>query len=137
ISSSAGPPPSAVPRSGHDGDRERDAGIAAVVEEVDVVVADVDIVERVPHIRPGLGPRVDDQERRPAVREARIPLIDDGATVDAERMLRSEAALAACLRHVVAAVAAALTPGAMLGAPVARAVLLPALVALPPALSLP
>src|SRR5262245_25766467 len=52
-------------------------------------------------------------------------------------MLWPEAPLEASARNVVAAVAAALAPGAMLGVPGARAVILPALVARPPGLALP
>src|SRR5262245_49625934 len=52
-------------------------------------------------------------------------------------MPRPEAPLEAIARNVDAAVTAALGPGTMLGAPVARAVLLPALMARPPTLALP
>ena len=52
-------------------------------------------------------------------------------------MLGPEAPLEATARNVIAAVTAALGPGAMLGAPVVRAMVLPALVARPATLALP
>ena len=48
--------------SRHDGDRERDAGIAAAVKIVAVVVANVDVGAGVPIHRPGLRVRIDYQE---------------------------------------------------------------------------
>jgi len=118
----------------HDGDRKPEAGISAVVQVIAVVIANVHVVGIVPVIRPALWPRVKEHEPEAAVLEARIPPNYHGPAVDAEPVAAAKIHLEAVLRNVVAAIAAALRPTAMLGLPVSGTTLLPRAMLLPTAL---
>jgi hypothetical protein len=121
----------------HDRDRDGDARVVAAVKVVAVVESDVDVVGVVPVVSPGLGVRIDDQEREAAVPEPRVALVDHRLFAEAERMLPSEASVEAIPRDVPAAVAATLRPGSVLVLPVVGAMPLPVLVPLPATLTLP
>ena len=108
--------------------------IAAVVKVVSIVVVDVNVVVLIPVFGPILRPRINQQERIPAVLETRIALIHNRARVQTEEVLVAEIETEAVLRHVVAAIASALRPGSMVGLPAPGAILLPAIVPLPAAL---
>jgi hypothetical protein len=117
-----------------DGDREPDARIPTVVKIVPVVIVDVNVIGAVPVFCPVFRPGIHKHERKAAVREARIPHIHRGAAVHPEPVLTTEIEAEAVLRNVVAAIASALRPGAMLAFPALSTTLLPSAVALPAAL---
>jgi hypothetical protein len=85
-------------------------------------------------LSPILGPWVNQQERKAAVLETRIPHKYGGATPDAEPVLTAEIDDEPVLRNVVATIAAALRPRTMLVLPMLGATPLPAIVPLPTAL---
>jgi hypothetical protein len=107
--------------------------IAAVVEVVSIVVVDVNVIEVIPVIGPVFRPWINQQERKPAVLETRVPQIHNRARAEAEQVLAAEIEAEAVLRDVVTAVASALRPRAMVGGPPLGAILLPGIVPLPAA----
>ena len=110
--------------------------IAAVVQVVSVliiVIVDIEIVRGIPIVGPVFRPRIEQQERESTVLETRIPHIHTGECVETEEMPAAEREHEGALRNVVAAVAPALRPTAMVGGPVLGAVLLEGSVPLPTA----
>ena len=101
------------------------------MQVIPVVIVNVNVVSIVPIISPTFWPRVNQHEPKPAVLEAGIPPNDDGAAVEAEPVPAAEVEREAVLRNIVATVAAALIPGAMLDLPPSRAILLPGVRPLP------
>src|ERR1019366_1210981 len=91
----------------------------------------------VPVFRPGFWPGIHEQERRAAVREARIPHVDRGAAVHPEPVLTPEIEAEAGLRNIVTAIASTLRPSAMIAFPALSTILLPRTVPLPAALFQP
>ena len=123
-----------------DRNRQSYLRIPAVVEVVSVVVIvviDVQIVGVVPVICPVFRPRIHQQERIPAVGEARIAQVHGGAILYAERVLPPKREIEGGLRNIVAAVAPALRPSPMIAGPVLRAILLERSMALPAAIPHP
>ena len=115
------------------GDGKPDVRIAAIVEVVSIVVVDVNVIGAIPVCRPVFRIRIDQQERVPAVPEARISHVHNGAGSHAEEVPAAETEIEGGLRNVVTAVASALLPGAMVGRPVSGAILLPGVLRLPTA----
>ena len=95
------------------------AGISAVVQVIAItVVVHVYIIVVVPIGIPVLRPRVNQTEPIAAVMEAAMPAnIPHGETVDAEPVILAIVATETILRNTIAAVAAALLPGAVLRLP--------------------
>ena len=120
-----------------DADCKTEAGISAIVQVVPVVIADVHVVGSVPVIRPAFRPRVEEHEPITAVLESRIPGHDHGSALHTEPVLAAKRKLESVLRNVVATIAAALRPSAMLGLPVLGTILLPGAMLLPTALPHP
>lgn len=118
----------------HDSDGNRFTGILTVVEVVSIVVANINVVRGIPVLRPVPRPRVHHHERKAAVLEARVPPDDDWFALDAEPISVAEMETEAVLRDVVAPIAPPLRPGAVIGLPVRRAILLPGSVLLPSAI---
>jgi len=103
------------------GDRETKSWLPAVVQVITIVIVDVHIVILVPVLPPLLRPRVNQEERKAAVVETRVPVVHDGARLYPERVLITEIHTEAILGDVIAAVASALHPSAMLAIPLAGA----------------
>lgn len=123
----------AVRQLHYDRDRKSDARMPAVVKVVPIVIVDVDVIGIVPVLCPVFRPGIHEQERKAAVREARIPHVDRGAVVNPEPVLTPEMEIEAGLRNVVTAVASTLRPGAMLAFPPLSTILLPCTMFLPAA----
>jgi hypothetical protein len=119
-----------------DSNRKSDTWILAVVKVVPAVIIDVKIIGVVPVCCPIFRPGVHEQERKAAVRETRIPLVNNGAG-HPEPVLTSEIEAEAGLRNVVTAIASTLCPGAMIAVPVLSTILLKCAMPLPSALLLP
>jgi hypothetical protein len=103
------------------------AGIVAVVQVIPVIVVRyVNIVGFVPVVSPVFRIRINGAEPITAVLKARIPAnVHEGKAVDAERVVLAIVAIEIGVRNAVAMVAAALLPIAVLGVPVAGAMLPP------------
>jgi hypothetical protein len=103
------------------------AGISAVIQIISVtVVVHVYVIVVVPVGIPVLRPRVNQTEPIAAVMEAAMsPNISHRKTVNAEPVILAIVATEAVIRNVVAVVAAALLPGAVLRLPAVCASTLP------------
>ena len=97
------------------------------------MVVDVNIIGVIPVFGPVFRPWINEQERKPAVLETRIPEVHNGARAEAEEVLGAEIETEAVLRDVVTAVASALRPAPMVGRPAPGTTLLPGIVPLPAA----
>jgi hypothetical protein len=111
-----------VPRRGalqlqHNGDRNRLSRMHTVVEVIPVVIANINIVSGIPVLRPVLWPRVNHQKRIAAVLEARVTPNYDGLAPDAKPVSLAEMETEAIQGNVVAAIAATLSPGAVIAFP--------------------
>lgn len=115
----------------HDRDREPDLRIPAVEKVVAIIVVDVDIVGVVPIFRPVFRPRVNKQEREPSIDETWIPHVDSRPRSDAEEVPAAEIDTELVLGNVVAPIAAALRPCAMVRVPMLCAILCPGSSSLP------
>ena len=104
-----------------------------VISVVVIVVIDVQLVGVVPVVRPIFRPRVHEQERIPAIGEPGIAQVHGGAVLHAERVLVPKGEREGVLRNVVAAVAAALRPSAVIAGPILCTILLERSVSLPAA----
>jgi hypothetical protein len=112
---------------------DRFPGKPAVKQVIPVVIPiDINIVSGIPVVGPFRRPRVEHLEPESAVLEARVSAYDNRTAPDAEVVLRAKVEIEAILRDIVAAIAAALLPGAMLLLPVSRTALLPRGLSLPP-----
>ena len=120
-----------------DGDRQRNTRVHTVIKIIPVVIVNVNVVGVIPIFRPVFGPRVNQQERKAAVLETRIPNVHRGAAADAEEVLAAEIETEGLLRNIVTAIASALRPRAMLVLPLPGSILLPGFVPLPTALPCP
>jgi hypothetical protein len=107
--------------------------IVAVVKIVSIVVVDVEVIGSIPVVGPVLRPWIQQQERKPAVIETRIPLIDDRYRLQTKGVVKPEIEAEAVLRDVIPPIASALRPGAMFGGPPVGAIRLPGTVPLPAA----
>ncbi len=101
--------------------------IAPVVQIISVPgVVDINVVVRVPVVRPIFRPWVNNVEIKTAVLEAGISADHHhGIAVDAERVRWSKISSVTLLRNPVAVISAALLPIAVFGLPVVRATVLP------------
>jgi len=111
--------------------------IVQVIPVIIIIIIDVNVIGGVPVVGPGGWPRVHEHERKAAILEARIPHIHGGDSADAEPVLAAEIETKTIPRNVVAAIAAALPPGAMHVLPLLGAMLLPGVPRLPAASLLP
>ena len=102
-------------------------GIPAVVEVIAVVdIADIDVVVVVPVLPPVFRPRVNRTDPIAAVLEARISAYNqERQAIDSESMLRPKVSAIPVFRDAVAAVAATLSPAAVVVVPMLGAMLLP------------
>jgi hypothetical protein len=116
-----------------DHDRKSDARIPAVVKVVTIVVIDVEVIGLVPVLCPVFRPGIQEQERRTAVRKARIPHVDRRLILHPERVVTPKIETEGVLRNVVTAITSTLRPGAMVASPVLRTILLPRAMPLPAA----
>ena len=117
----------------YDTDSDCVAGISAVVQVIPVVVANVHIVGGIPVLAPAFRPRVNHHEPKAVLPEAWITANYSGLAGDAEPVLIAEIECESGIRNVVAAIAAAFSPSAMLGLPRRGATLLPGIIPLPSA----
>jgi hypothetical protein len=101
----------------HHGDRNRLSRMHTVVEVIPVVIANINIVSGIPVLRPVLWPRVNHHERIAAVLEAGVTLHYDGLALNAEPVSLAETETEAIQGNVVAAIAATLSPGAVIAFP--------------------
>jgi hypothetical protein len=89
--------------------------IPAVIKVVSIVVVDVNVIGGIPAFGPVFRPRIKQQERIAAVLETRIPHIHHWARAQAKEVPAAKRDNETVLRDVVAAVASALLPCAMVG----------------------
>ena len=112
-------------------DCKPDLRIAAIVEVIAIVVVDVEVIGVIPVVGPVFRPWINHQERKSAVLKTRISQIHNWLRANAEEVLAAERETESVLRHVVTAVASALSPAPMVGRPALGAILLPGIVPLP------
>jgi hypothetical protein len=98
---------------------------------IPVVIVNVKVVGTIPVFCPVFGPRVNEHERKATVLEAGISHEYRGPAPDTERVSTSKIEAETVLRDVVTAIAAALSPSAMLVLPMLGAILLPRTMPLP------
>jgi hypothetical protein len=103
-----------------DVDRNSFAGIPAVIEVIAVIdVGDIDVVVVVPVIPPVFRPWVNRTDPIAFVLKARVSAYNqEGKAVDAESVARAKVPAVPVVRNAIAAVAAALLPGTVVGLPV-------------------
>jgi hypothetical protein len=116
-----------VSRLHRDADRNPNAGISSVVEIVAIVgIVDIDIVRVIPVTGPVTRIGIDHAEPVASILEAWISADnEERETADAESMIPSKGSAEVVVWNAISTVSAALCPGAVVGLPVARAVLLP------------
>jgi len=114
------PPCSLLERNGH---RDSNAGVHAIIEVVPIAgVVKIYIVGFVPSRRPRFRPRINKRHPIAVVLEARIPAYEEQRKpADAEEVVTPEVVPKAVIRNSVAAIAAALLPGAVIVIPRTRA----------------
>jgi hypothetical protein len=102
-----------------DVDRNSDVRITVVEQVIAVIdVSDVDVVRVIPVIRPVAWPWIDDAEPIALVLEARVSTNhQEWESVDAEPVVPAEVSPEPVVRNAVAAIAAALLPGTVIGVP--------------------
>src|SRR6266404_5242250 len=118
--SGAASPEAALGKPLHrDADRNSNVRIPAVVQVVAVIdVGDINVVVVVPVIPPVFRPRVNGTDPIALVLEARVAAHNqEREAVDTEPMLRPKVPTESVIRDAVAAVAATLLPGAVVGIP--------------------
>jgi hypothetical protein len=127
-------PPNCSPSRGSPGeslhrdtDRNSGARIPAVIQVVAAIgVNDINIVGVVPIVPPVFGPWVNGTEPIALVLEPRKSAHNqEGKARDAESVISAKVSAETIVRNVITAVATALLPGAVVGLPVSRAMLLP------------
>ena len=110
-----------------EGDGDAILGIPTVIQVIAVPgVVYIHIVVVVPVVGPVFRPRVNQTEPKTAVAEAAMPAnVHHGKTLEAEPVIMAVVAAETGLRNAVAAVTAALLPGAVLRLPATRTFMLP------------
>ena len=121
----------------YDGDREANTRISTVVQVISAVIGDVQAISVIPVRAPISRIRVHEQERIAAVCESRIPHVERGDTVQAERVLAPKKEVIAGLRNEGTAVTSTLRPSAMVAIPPLTTALLPGAMSLPCAVRSP
>jgi hypothetical protein len=102
-----------------DTDRNSSAGISAVVQIVAIVnISDIDVIVVIPVISPIFRPWVKSTDPITVILKAGISANNqEGKPGDAEPMVLTKVSTESVIRNAVAAVAATLLPGAVVGIP--------------------
>jgi hypothetical protein len=110
-----------------DVDRNCDVGIPVIKQVIAFVdIRDIDIVSVIPVVRPVPWPRVNEAYPVAFVLESWISANnEERKSLDAEAVVRPEESAETFVRNAITVVAATLLPGAVVGLPVCRAMLLP------------